>query len=85
MDWINYTYCRMDADTEVLESENEFESDTDEDILNTTSKEIRKTDTFLNTTSKEIRKAAAELQVKDCMYNLKYLKIIHIVFYEGKR
>jgi len=81
MDWINYTYCRMDADTEMLGSENEFESDT-EDILNATSKEIRKTDTFLNTTSKEIRK---ELQVKDCMYNLKYLKIIHIVFYEGKR
>ena len=65
----------MAADTEMAESEDEFESDTDEEKMRN----------ILNTTSKEIRKTASELQVKDCMYNLKYLKIIHIVFYEGKR
>ena len=41
MDWINYTYCRMDAATEMLGSENEFESDT-EDILNAHPKKLER-------------------------------------------
>ena len=55
----------MAAETEILvESEDEFESDTDEEKMRN----------ILNTSSQEIENTASELQVKDCMYNLKYLK-----------
>ena len=56
----------MVAETESIEigSDDEFESDTDEEKMRN----------IFNTSSQEIENTASELQVKDCMYNLKYLK-----------
>ena len=50
----------MDADTEMAESEDGLDTDTDEEKMRD----------ILTTTTKEIKKAASKLQVKDYMYNL---------------